>query len=98
MRLSLHAKIKARKHTMLASPFFLYGTETAGSSTPLPIFPHVGKPDATCSIDFSHTWENVPQHALPADGKRTFAHSAIDRLGIKKKIYGLAMYCKSVNL
>ena len=34
MRLSLHAKIKARKHTMLASPFFLYGTETASRSTP----------------------------------------------------------------
>ena len=67
-------------------PFFLYGTETAGSSTPLPIFPHVGKPDATCSIDFSHPWENVPQHALPADGKRTFAHSAIDRHGIKKDL------------
>lgn len=97
MRLSLHAKKGSQAHHA-CEPFFSVWNGDSGMQQPLPIFPHVGKPDATCSIVFSHTWENVPQHALPADGKRTFAHSAIDRLGIKKKIYGLAMYCKSVNL
>ena len=57
MRLSLHAKIKARKHTMLASPFFLYGTETAEAARPSP---------------FSHTWESPTRHVpstFPTRGK-----------------------------